>query len=165
MKKVLCLVLLAFSTLTGVAHAAATVDSRAESLARAENRLVEVWKSPTCGCCQAWIEHLQSNGFEVKANSVRDTAPFRAALGIPQSYGSCHSARVAGYALEGHVPAADIKKLLAEKPDAVGLAVPGMPMGSPGMEHPEDSQRRDAYSVMLIDKSGQAKPFTQYPKR
>ena len=123
---------------------------------------IEVWKTPTCGCCGAWVDHLKENGFEVKVNDVDDTASFRAALGMPQEYGSCHSARVQGYAIEGHVPAADIKKLLTDKPDAVGLSVPGMPMGSPGMEHPEFPSKRHEYDVLLVDKSGGVRSYTRY---
>ncbi|HEX4879171.1 MAG TPA: DUF411 domain-containing protein [Limnobacter sp.] len=123
---------------------------------------VEVWKTPTCGCCSEWVDHLRQNGFEVKVNDVQDTAAFRAALGMPQDYGSCHSAKVAGYAIEGHVPAEDIKKLLADRPDAVGLAVPGMPLGSPGMEHPDMPHKRHAYDVLLVSKQGEASAYTHY---
>ena len=123
---------------------------------------IEVWKTPTCGCCGAWVDHLKENGFEVKVNDVDDTGSFRAALGMPQQYGSCHSARIQGYAIEGHVPAADIKKLLAEKPDAVGLSVPGMPLGSPGMEHPEHPSKRHEYDVLLVDKNGGVRSYTRY---
>lgn len=123
---------------------------------------IEVWKTPTCGCCGAWVDHLKENGFEVKVNDVEDTGSFRAALGMPQQYGSCHSARIQGYAIEGHVPAADIKNLLAEKPDAVGLSVPGMPLGSPGMEHPEHPSKRHEYDVLLVDKNGGVRSYTRY---
>ncbi|HEX4844432.1 MAG TPA: DUF411 domain-containing protein [Limnobacter sp.] len=129
--------------------------------AQAEN-FIEVWKTPTCGCCSAWVDHLRDNGFEVKVNDVQDTGAFRAALGMSQDYGSCHSAKIAGYAIEGHVPADDIKKLLQEKPDAVGLAVPGMPMGSPGMEHPDLPNKRHAYDVLLVGKQGAVSAYTHY---
>lgn len=137
----------------------------AQALVKAQSRVIEVWKTPSCGCCQAWIDHLKAEGFEVKANEVRDTASFRAALGVSQDYGSCHSARVGGYALEGHVPAAEIRKLLQEKPVAIGLAVPNMPMGSPGMEHPDHPERREAYDVLLIEKSGDARSYAHYTAR
>lgn len=124
---------------------------------------VEVWKTPTCGCCAEWVKHLESNGFTVTVHDVGSTDSFRAALGMPQQYGSCHSARVAGYAIEGHVPAADIQKLLAEKPaQVIGLSVPAMPMGSPGMEHPDFPQKRAAYDVLLINQAGQHSTYTHY---
>ncbi|HEX4918779.1 MAG TPA: DUF411 domain-containing protein [Limnobacter sp.] len=130
-------------------------------LAHAEN-FIEVWKTPTCGCCSAWVDHLRENGFDVKVHDVQDTGAFRAALGMSQDYGSCHSAKIAGYAIEGHVPASDIKKLLSQKPDAVGLAVPGMPMGSPGMEHPDMPHKRHAYDVLLVGKQGEVSAYTHY---
>ena len=94
---------------------------------------VEVWKDPQCGCCEDWVAHLTQAGFSVKVNDQGNDAA-RKRLGIPGALGSCHTASVQGYALEGHVPAADIRRLLREKPQAVGLAVPGMPVGSPGMD-------------------------------
>ena len=125
--------------------------------------VVEVWKTPTCGCCASWVAHLEENGFTVKVNDVGSTDSFRAALGIPTAYGSCHTAQVGGYAVEGHVPAADIKKLLAEKPaGAVGLAVPAMPLGSPGMEHPDHPGKRAEYDVLLIGKNGSVGSYTHY---
>ena len=113
---------------------------------------VEVWKDPSCGCCQDWIEHMQANGFSV---TVHDTgnAAVRARLGLPQRLGSCHTALVGSYLIEGHVPAADIRQLLAEKPKALGLAVPGMPVGSPGMDGPEYGGRKDPYDVLLVTKN------------
>lgn len=131
----------------------------------AAKTLVEVWKTPTCGCCGAWVDHLKENGFEVKVNEVADTAIYRAALKIPQDYGSCHSAKVEGYALEGHVPASDIRKLLAEKPAGVGLSVPGMPLGSPGMEHPDHPTMQHAYDVLLIGDNGSATSYTHYEEK
>jgi len=98
---------------------------------------VEVWKDPNCGCCGAWVDHMKAAGFEVKVNNVADLHAARRKNGVPQALGACHTARVGGYAVEGHVPAADIKRLLREKPMGVaGIAVPGMPAGSPGMEAP-----------------------------
>ena len=115
--------------------------------------LVEVWKDPNCGCCKDWVAHLQAHGF---ATQVHDTgnAGIRGRLGIPAALGSCHTARVGGYAIEGHVPAADIRRLLAERPQAVGLAVPGMPVGSPGMDGPLYGNRRDRYQVLLVRSDG-----------
>jgi hypothetical protein len=119
---------------------------------------IEVWKSPSCGCCAEWVKHLQANGFTVKVNDAGN-ASARARLGVPAKLGSCHTAQVAGYAIEGHVPAADIKRLLAEKPNAVGLAVPGMPIGSPGMEQ---GNQRDPYDVLLIERSGSTRVYQSH---
>ncbi|SFP98795.1 Uncharacterized conserved protein [Nitrosomonas cryotolerans] len=110
---------------------------------------VEVYKSPTCGCCSKWVDHLRDNGFTVKTNDVGNKEA-RARAGFSNSVGSCHTAFVNGYAIEGHVPAQDIKRLLKERPKAVGLAVPDMPKGSPGMEGP----RSEPYNVLLVEKKG-----------
>ncbi|WP_414676287.1 DUF411 domain-containing protein [Limnobacter sp.] len=135
-------------------------------VAQQGDSFVEVWKTPTCGCCSEWVEHLEENGFTVKVNDVQNTDSFRAALGIPQQYGSCHSAKVAGYAIEGHVPADDIKKLLTDRPaNVVGLSVPAMPMGSPGMEHPDYPSKRAEYNVLLVSKQGEISSFTHYEAR
>lgn len=107
---------------------------------------INVYKTANCGCCKEWVKHLQENGFTVIATDVDDPSQYRTKFGVPDALGSCHTGIVDGYALEGHVPAADIKRLLADKPRARGLAVPGMPLGSPGMEGP----RFDPYDVMLI---------------
>jgi hypothetical protein len=119
---------------------------------------IEVWKSPTCGCCGEWVKHIEAAGLRA---TVRDTGnnAARARLGIPVALGSCHTAEVAGYAIEGHVPAREIRRLLAERPDARGLAVPGMPIGSPGMEQ---GSRRDAYDVLLVRKDGTTAVFAAY---
>lgn len=148
-------------SLAVIATLVACTDKPAEVAQEGDN-FVEVWKTPTCGCCAEWVDHLKENGFTVKVNDVSNTDSFRAALGMPQQYGSCHSARVGGYAVEGHVPAADIKKLLVEKPDAVGLAVPAMPMGSPGMEHPDFPDKRAEYDVLLVEKGGAVSSYTHY---
>lgn len=122
---------------------------------------VEVFKDPSCGCCQAWIEHLKSAGFAVTAREVGNTAA-RARAGIAPRYGSCHTAFVEGYAIEGHVPAEDVRRLLAKRPNAIGLAVPGMPIGSPGMDGPEYGGRRDRYEVLLIARDGSATVFSRH---
>ncbi|HNO74677.1 MAG TPA: DUF411 domain-containing protein [Nitrosomonas mobilis] len=119
------------------------------------NQTVEVYKSPTCGCCAKWVEHLESHGFIVNTHDVGNQK-IRAQAGIVPSLGSCHTAMVDGYAIEGHVPAEDIKRLLKEKPRAVGLTVPDMPHGSPGME----TGRVDPYDVLLIKKSGDTRGAT-----
>src|SRR5690606_38291799 len=123
---------------------------------------IEVWRTPTCGCCEDWLQHLRDNGFEVRAHMVEDTAPVRSQAGMPARYGSCHTARVQGYTVEGHVPAADIRRLLRDKPRAVGLAAPGMPIGSPGMDGPAYGGRRDAYDVLLVQPDGSARVFQAY---
>ncbi len=117
---------------------------------KAQNKtLIEVWKSPTCGCCKDWITHLEDNGFEVTHYDTGNNR-VRAHVGMPQKYGSCHTAIIDGYVIEGHVPAKDIRKLLKLKPTAVGLSVPGMPVGTPGMDGPQYQGRQDPYDVLLI---------------
>ena len=123
--------------------------------------LVEVWKDPTCGCCRDWIAYLEKNGFEARVHDTGNTAA-RQRLGIPSQYGSCHTAVVDGYALEGHVPVREILRLLNERPNAIGLAVPGMPIGSPGMDGPEYGRRRDPYDVLLLARDGTSRIFQSY---
>jgi hypothetical protein len=123
--------------------------------------VVEVWKSPTCGCCKAWMAHLEREGFRVTAYETGNTAA-RSRLGIPTRLGSCHTALVQGYAIEGHVPAADIRRLLRERPAAVGLAVPGMPLGSPGMDGPAYGNRTEPYEVLLVARDGSTQVFNRY---
>jgi hypothetical protein len=123
--------------------------------------LVEVWKDPTCGCCKDWIGHLEKNGFEARVHDAGNTAA-RQRLGISSQYGSCHTAVVDGYALEGHVPVREILRLLNERPNAIGLAVPGMPIGSPGMDGPEYGHRRDPYDVLLLARDGTSRIFQSY---
>jgi hypothetical protein len=116
---------------------------------------VEVWKSPTCGCCSLWVEHMRANGFRVRALDLDDVAPVKRKLGVPVRLESCHTGIVAGYTIEGHIPADVIREMLKTKPAIVGLAVPGMPMGSPGMEGP----RKDKYDVIAFDKTGKTTVF------
>ena len=122
---------------------------------------IDVYKSPTCGCCVEWGKHLEANGFSVRYHETGNTAA-RSRLGIPLSMGSCHTAEVDGYAVEGHVPAREIKRLLKERPAAIGLAVPAMPLGSPGMNGPEYGGRKDAYDVLLLAKGKSASVFQAY---
>jgi hypothetical protein len=123
----------------------------------------EVWKTPSCGCCKAWVEHLQREGFTVQVNDVQSTGAIRTKLGIPDDMGSCHTALIGGFAVEGHVPAREIKRLLTEQPsfskEVVGLSAPGMPVGSPGME---TDGKRDKYDVMLVLKNGQHRVYQSY---
>lgn len=127
-----------------------------------ESLAVEVWKSPYCGCCKDWIAHLKAEGFAVRVHEVGDLDAARRRLGMPERYASCHTARVGGYLLEGHVPAADIRRLLAEKPAAIGLAVPGMPVGSPGMDGPAYGGRRDPHDVLLVAGDGRHRVYASY---
>ena len=122
---------------------------------------VVVYKTPTCGCCGAWATHMRSAGFTVDVVEVKDAGVERKRLGMPQQFGSCHTASVGGYAIEGHVPASEVKRLLASKTKAIGLAVPGMPLSSPGMDVPG---RKDPYQVLLINPSGQSSVYANYPK-
>jgi hypothetical protein len=123
--------------------------------------LVEVWKDPECGCCKDWVKHLEDNGFAVKVTHGGNSA-MRARLGIPGQLGSCHTALVGGYAVEGHVPAKDIRRLLKDRPQAIGLAVPGMPVGSPGMDDPAYGGRRDPYDVLLVTRTGEPRVYASY---
>lgn len=126
--------------------------------AHAASAVIEVYKSATCGCCEAWVKHLRDAGFTVNARNVDNPSDYREKYLIPNDLGSCHTAIVNGYAIEGHVPAADIKRLLTEKPKARGLAVPGMPLGSPGMEGP----RNDSYDVLLVKQDSQHTVYKRY---
>ena len=127
--------------------------------APAHGQTVTVHKTPWCGCCAKWAEHLETNGFDVVIHEHEDLTPIRSELGVPAKLQSCHTGEVDGYAVEGHVPAADIRRLLTEKPDARGLSVPGMPMGSPGMEM---GGRVDAYDVVLFSDRGE-EVYASYP--
>jgi len=120
--------------------------------------LVEVYKSPTCGCCGKWIDYLEANGFRVEATDVPDVAPLKAKYGVPEGMDSCHTALVEGYVVEGHVPVADIQRLLTERPEIDGIAVPGMPMGSPGMEGP----RPVRYDVVTFDAGAKGEVFATH---
>ncbi len=120
---------------------------------------VLVYKSPTCGCCEMWVEHMRAAGFRVEVTNTEDMGAIKAEAGVPVGKGSCHTAKVGNYYLEGHVPASDVKRLLAEKPDARGLIVPGMVLGSPGMEQGGEKQ---AYSVLLLAKDGSTTVFSHH---
>ena len=149
-------------TLTNLSRRSVSLGLAATALApllpaRAAGVAAEVWTGPSCGCCHGWVDHLKANGFEVTTHDGGNTDA-RARLGIPIDYGSCHTGLIEGYALEGHVPAREIRRLLEERPDAVGLSVPGMPRGSPGME----SAVHDPYDVLLIGRDGRATVFASY---
>lgn len=119
---------------------------------------VEVFKSPYCGCCGKWVEHLRKSGFDVTTKDVDNVPATRKALGMPDTYGSCHTAKIGRYTIEGHVPARDIQRLLKENPKAVGLAAPGMPQGSPGME----TTTPLPYETLLVQADGSASVFAKH---
>ena len=119
-----------------------------------------VHKTATCGCCKLWVEHMQAAGFPVDVRDVADLSPIKEDVGVPPGKGSCHTAQVGGYFIEGHVPADDIKRLLAEQTDALGLALPGMPAGSPAMEMPDG--RTEPYTVELVHADGTTSPFSDH---
>lgn len=123
--------------------------------------LIDVWKAPTCGCCKDWMAHLVSNGFAPRGHDTGNVAA-RNRLKMPEALGSCHTALVEGYVIEGHVPARDIRRLLKEKPKALGLAVPGMPIASPGMDSPAYGGRKDPYDVLLVLADGSTRVFQSY---
>ena len=131
--------------------------------ARAEQTApsIEVWKSATCQCCGNWVKHLEGNGFAVKVNAAEPAAlaALKREAGIGDKLASCHTAKIDGYVIEGHVPADDIKRLVAEHPDAAGLAVPGMPAGSPGMEQ---GGKSEPFDVLLIKKDGTTEVFASH---
>ena len=122
--------------------------------------VVAVYKTPWCGCCKLWVEHLRKAGFTVEVHDVEDLDAEKDRMGVPADKRSCHTAQVAGYYVEGHVPAAGIKRLLKDKPKAEGLVLPGMPMGSPGMEMPDG--RTQPFAVELVDAKGQATVFARH---
>lgn len=147
---------LATVTIALIAVGAASFDPRGGD---PEPDTVVVYKSPTCNCCSKWVEHLRQAGLKVEVHNENAMNPLKARLGVPQNLASCHTAIVNGYVIEGHVPATDIERLLVEKPTAKGLAVPGMPIGSPGMEQ---GDRRDLYEVLLFQTEGQTTVFAQH---
>jgi len=129
--------------------------------AYAADTTVDVYKSAQCACCDKWVEHMRANGFVVNVNVVADTSPYRARAGIPLALGACHTAFVGGYAVEGHVPAVDIQRLLAQRSAAKGLVVPNMPQTSPGMDRPHG----EAWDVLLLASDRATKVFTSYPAK
>lgn len=123
--------------------------------------VMEVWKDPSCGCCKDWLALMEQAGFSVQVSDTGNKG-VRAQLGLPAQLGSCHTARVAGYVIEGHVPAREIKRLLRDKPDALGLTVPGMKVGSPGMDGPAYKGRKDPYEVLLVRRDGGTSVYQSY---
>lgn len=130
----------------------------ATKVATAADTVIDVYKSPTCGCCGKWVEQLRTSGFKVTVNDIVNVDGFRAKAGVPASLAACHTALVDGYVVEGHVPATEIRRLLAERPKALGLAVPGMPMGAPGMDAPHAK----GYDVLLFQADGTTRVYRAY---
>jgi hypothetical protein len=122
--------------------------------------LVKVTKNPTCGCCKIWVDRLRDAGFQVEVNDVDNLNSVKQRVGLPYGMGSCHTAEVDGYFVEGHVPVDDIKRLLRERPQAKGIAVPGMPVGSPGMEIP--SGQVQPYDVILVGRDGKTSVYSHH---
>ncbi|AOY89575.1 metal-binding protein [Marinobacter salinus] len=120
---------------------------------------IHVYKSPTCGCCKDWVRHLEDNGFDVDVTETNNLNPVKIDAGLTPALASCHTAFIGDYVIEGHVPASDIRRLIAEAPQAKGLSVPGMPVGSPGMEM---GGRKDHYQVLLFNDKGQTRVFSEH---
>lgn len=131
------------------------------SFAVTEKPVITMWRGPKCGCCKDWAAYIEKNGFNVKAFDEGNTE-MRQKLGMPVQFGSCHTALINGYVIEGHVPAREIKRLLAEKPKVLGLAVPAMPLGSPGMDGPEYKDKKDPYDVLVISLNGGSSVYQAY---
>jgi len=144
--------------LSAVIVLAAVIIGAGCTQAPAETLEVTVYKRADCGCCNLWIEHLEANGFSVKARNVQHLDQIKKESGVSRKLSACHTARIGDYVIEGHVPAQDIKRLLAENLDVVGLAVPGMPAGSPGMEGP----RKESYAVYTFSKDGATEVFARH---
>ena len=147
-------------TVGGAAAALATQAARAFALPPIPLIRLTVYKSPTCGCCRQWVTHAQAvlSGYDIKTHDLDDLSEIKARLGIPESLQSCHTAITGPYVFEGHVPADLIKRFLGERPKALGLAVPGMPVGSPGMEM---GSRKEPYDVLLFDKAGKTRVYAK----
>jgi hypothetical protein len=130
--------------------------------ARAEGRRIEVMSTNGCGCCLAWVKHLEADGYEATLTNLpmADLVQKKIAAGLKPELYSCHTATIEGYIIEGHVPSIDIGHLLLDRPDAIGLAVPGMPTGSPGMGEPDPSQ---PYDVLLVSRDGTTEVFSRHP--
>ena len=150
----------AISTVASAQPHSDHVDHGKHAAASAVLPKIVVHKSPTCGCCSLWVEHVRAAGFQIEVRDHDDLHPIKERLGVPYGKGSCHTAEVSGYFVEGHVPAADIRRLLKEKPKARGLVVPGMPAGSPGMEMPDGSAQ--AYAVELVGGDGKSTVYARY---
>ena len=137
--------------------------SSAQQKPAAVKPLLTVYKTPTCGCCSKWVDHMRANGFDAKVHDLSDLTEIKTKLGVPAELGSCHTAQVGRYVIEGHIPADAVHRLLKERPTTVtGLAVPGMPLGSPGMEVPGGSA--DPYLILTFDRKAQTTVFERRPR-
>ena len=145
--------------MTALVPIADVLISWAGSSALASEEEIVVYKNPDCGCCGKWADHLRESGFSVREIASTDMQRIKSEAGVPETLGSCHTATVGGYIVEGHVPAQDVRRLLAEKPAISGLAVPGMPLGSPGMEGPYPAER---YDVLGFDPEGGTRVFSRH---
>ena len=143
-----------------VATSTDSASSPAAAAPAAALPLLVVHKSPTCGCCSLWVDHMKKAGFRAEIQLSDNVEPVKRRVGVPAGYGSCHTVEVGSYFVEGHVPAEDVQRLLKERPDALGLTVPGMPMGSPGMEVPTGEVK--PYTVYLVDLDGISTPFSHH---
>ena len=144
-----------FLGLSAGAMVACTAPAPPPAVAKA----MKVYRSPSCGCCGGWVDHLRGAGFEVAVEMIDDVSPIAQRLGVPDALRSCHTGEIAGYFVEGHVPASDVERLLREQPVARGIAVPGMPIGSPGMEMGE---RREAFQTLLVNGQGAISVFATH---
>ena len=154
-------VLSLFITACGRADAAPEVSEELASAADPSLPEVLVYKSPTCGCCNGWVEHMRAAGFTVDARDVSDLMSVKRDAGVPVAMSSCHTTLIDGYVVEGHVPAEQVKRLLADRPDIAGIAAPGMPTGSPGMEGPNAGP----YDVFSFDQDGNTEVFAEIDPR
>jgi hypothetical protein len=145
---------------TGIVVAVLMLVSGAAWAQRDQKPTIDVFKTSTCGCCKIWVEHLRSSGFTVKTTDVEDLSGIKAKHGVPSKLQSCHTGVVDGYVVEGHVPAADIHRILKERPKVAGLAVPGMPIGSPGME--VKGVTPQPFDVMAFEKGGKSTVYSSH---
>ncbi len=147
-------------TAAGVASTPAALAASSATTVDPDLPRMKVYKSPSCGCCGDWIDHLREHGFDVEVVDTNDMATVKVALGVPPEMGSCHTAEIGDLVVEGHVPADDIKAFLADPGEARGLAVPGMPVGSPGME--VEGMAADPYDVVAFSADGSTSVFRSY---
>ena len=152
---------LIFATTFGCASLANSTDWSKPTETHAQDRDINVYYSKTCGCCKKWMSHLKQHNFNVKQSPVDFVNNTKKKYGVKGEYASCHTAIIGGYVIEGHVPADDIKRLLKEKPDIIGLSVPAMPVGTPGMEH---GNQKDPFYVITLPKKGEPEIYHSYEK-
>jgi len=153
------LVLAGCAATVGSETSTASYDDEAIRIEAALVSEITVFRSPTCGCCGKWIEHAEAAGFQVKDEVTEDMSAIKQTYGVPQSLTSCHTTVVGDYVVEGHIPAEDVQRLLTEKPDIAGIAVPGMPIGSPGME---SGDYTEPYTVFSFTESGETSAFSEH---